>query len=681
MSTLLKFTDLDLDTNYLEIRQRFTLPDDFALGENAITFAPRDPAVTQVLPNIIGYGFLARIDQLAPNSGDTDPDALAAVEFDWAFVDRSAGDENVIRTGTFSGAVNLGVCWIDVFFDPNNPIETTKESKYEFRVGKNKIEPTPFNVVYTQSPAPLTGSATPIIDNDIWIKDSVGDVSEYTNYAMIYRVWSDSGESGQDVLGNRYREGVRRDKASRATDDSYLTSWVSQPNPDPTGVEALYFDVRTRDIDTNALIPSIIDSIKVNPLFAGVYMHVYWSNEGVTVGGTPAKAPISVDEWDTVLWTHVQQSYVLDKNMAYDLPLPIRASWLKLEFSNLQPIPFKITDFPALPAVPYRQFPDIVSRNFVGINRKRNSALRTTEDHFIQNNVRVKKSIFDTFRPDLGDLTYDKRYNIEENDVDINNTVFGPQATVQGLDPITLGRIYYSSSATNWGPNVLTQMDAFSSVLGLRTQQVKAGTMAAHPFEVINPRSRPITQQVSQSNDRTEDVISVPDIYFLQTSRHVYKQMKAPFNGKAYGVGVRDVQFLRNDFTSLRDDAIIHDALADATGSPLVSINTWVSTPATTIPIGTNVYVTYEVELGDGTTIEQIDEVVQFENEASTAMSFTSVPLQVGGGRATNVKVWTGLLFTGQFYSPGVDYTILYDPTTFQNAIARNELHFRITAT
>lgn len=680
MTSSIPFIDTENSINHVEIRQRFTLPDNFALGEDPDLFTPRDPIVTQVLPSLIGFGFLARIDPISENTGEVDTAALDAVAFDWALVDRSGGDDNIIRTGTYTQAVNMGKCWIDVFFDPRNPVPTQVDGRYEFRIGQPKAQnPAPFNNVYMQLPAPITASVSPISDNDIFLKDA-SDISEYVNHALIYRVWADIGESGEDVLGNEYREGIRRDEVANVTDNNAQTSWISQPNPAPTAVEALYFDVRYTDPDTNALLPSIIDSVRVDPYLTGSYMHVYYSTEGVTVTGTPARAPQTLDNWDQLLWTHVQQSYVLNKNQIYNLPRPIRAAWIKLEFSNLQPVPFAQTDFPLLPAVTYREFPRAVSDSFVSPSRE-GAGQKNTEDHFIQSKTTVQDNIFNAYQPDRADIDYPTRYSSTPV-TDPSSNIFATPGTSSAIDPVTLGRIYYSSSQTNYGPNLATQMNP-NTVLGNRQQQIAVNSMSTKPFEVINTASR-TTNQVSNLNDRTTEVIAVPDMYFVEPCRHVYKQMKARFNGKAYAVGVRDVQFLRNDFTTLKDDVTIHDSLADPNpdGSPLVLVNNWVPQPSTNIPLGTTCYLTYDVDYGNAEgVLHTVDEIVQFEDPDATDFNFTAIPLANGGAQATNAQLWDGVGMTGNFYVAGVDYTLVFDSESFTNSIARNELHFRLTAT
>jgi hypothetical protein len=661
----------EFETNSLaifsEFRQPFTMPTGYARGDNGINV--RDPVITPIVPNIVGFGFLVDVKQPSQvNVGDTNP-SLDDVSFNWEFQDITDGTPQTIKSGTQVAASNVGKCWIDVIFDSNDPVPTTQNSKFQFNIRSNNLHLV--ENIYTRSPNPLGSDVSTdyqSVSVDLFNQQFIRRVEDSS---LVYRVWADIGETGKDVLGNQYREGVRRDSAANVADNTSNTAWFSMPSPSPEGVECLYFDVRTRDSSGN-LIPTIMDSIEIDPATPGSYMHIYYSNEGTSLSNNPV--PQQIEDWENLLWTPIQSTFILDKNHVYDLPRPIRASWICLEFSNLQPVPYPLPEIPELPAIQYKTYPQWLKAIFAT-----NSTFRgdpTTTATIVNGTQQVRGNIFDDNFTVKDEFTINSRIISEEETA----PVFPTNSST--IDPVTLAQISLNT------PRMWTGNIAANATGGIFANYIAANAASGgtnFPSEILPPSNTPSIKRVSTIGDNSSvsfAELATDPIFFDRVCRHTtgeggYKLVQAKFNKKAYYVGVANVRFFRKDYTVERDDPVIHDILAESNfiDSPLIELSTWTRETPSNILAGQTVYITYTIN-----GVVYTDEPIQFERPDQD-ISFAPVILFNGGGRASNVQLRSGPFGTGTGYTTGIDYDVAYDPETFTNSILRNSLHWRLIAT
>jgi hypothetical protein len=528
-------TEVSLSAN-AEVRQPFTLPNGYVRGDNGINV--RDPVISPIVPDIVGFGFLVDVKPLpADSSSESSPD-LSDVSFEWEFLDVTKSPFT-LKSGVKTGAANSGKCWIDVLFDSTSPVPTTQNSKFEL-----VIKSTNFNrvdTIFARVPNPIGSDAfTDLYTVSVDLATNQETITRVENSSLIYRIWADIGESGKDVLGNQYREGVRRDSGANVSDHNSNTAWYSMPSPAADGVECLYFDVRTKDTEGN-LVSAVLDAVNVSPATPGPYMHMYYSNEGASLPNHAA--PNSIRDWESLLWTPVQTTFVLDKNHTYDLPRPIRASWVCLEFSNLQPIPFPLPEIPELPAVEYKTYPTWLRSLF-----EQNSTFRGNPNDtqsVINGTQSVRGNIFTDNFTVIDEFTVNGRVIPNES----SSSAF--QSTpVSNLDPATLAQIMLNTPRA-WTGNrtAAVQGGIFANYISRRAR-LSGGNISS---EVLPTPSVPTVQPVSSITD-TSSVsfaeIATDPIYFDRVCRHGvdsggYKVVRAKFNKKAYYVGVSDIKFFR----------------------------------------------------------------------------------------------------------------------------------------
>lgn len=473
------------------------------------------------------------------------------------------------------------------------------------------------------------------------------------------RMWADIGASGRDVLGNFYRYGTRYDKARQVVDGSKV-GWTSAPQPSPEAVEALYFDMRSRN-SSGAVTTSVIDAIRIAPRTPGIRMHVYYTEQNLNSVKEDGsyRTPQTNNEWDHMLWTPINTTYILRSNQTITLPTPIRASYIKLEFSRLQPLPFKAPQAPNLPPVEYRRYPTWIESQF-------DNALvrRVVEDWFIQNRTKVMVNVLKHMSDPIREFQYKEREFLAALALDKN---VGKEARNSGLidiktntfiDPTTSAKIFFQTK--NMYQSSLVATVGRDSLLGQVIRDSYDPLIAGDPIEgQINASVGKSVPIVSSSVDRISESFShlaQTPMWFNRVCRHNYKIEKGQYNQKAYFAGISFVDFLRRDYTVTSDDDLVVDNLEDMTN---IEENSFIVQEVSRIAITLNqqiatgtpvtAYASYRV--GD---TPYLDEPVVFSDKTS------AIPLIGRGLPAQNLMLTSAPGGQGIVYALGRDFDLVY---------------------
>lgn len=673
-----------------------------------------------VTPNILGFGVL--INTKTTNSDDAGID-IDSVAFWWGLYDvTNSAEPTLLQNGIANGALTSGLSWLDWYLDDPSIIAGDTTLTYELRI--SSLNAAACSTVYTHSPNGLSTRTIPgsleftngttsvgttsdttsvvaigdyIVRTDIpdqpWLVSGVTSTTitlttpymgstatvqgavifPYTDFEssaytadasrnLVMRVWADIGDEGRDVLGNAYRYVTRRQQAQNVT-DSTKPGWMSKPVPTPEAVEALYFDVRGADSDNNPTM-AVIDAIKLAPRTPGVQMNVYFSQQGLH-----GKTPNSTDDWDYLLWTPVPQTYTLRRKEVIQLPTPIRACFMKLEFTDLRPLPYELPTYPPLPPVQYRRFPTWIETLFNNVQVR-----NVIADWFLRNATPVETKVLQSLSNPVLEFEYEQREFLaalalgQITDQQTINSGIVDVADNALIDPTTASKVYVTFG-NQFQNSLLLSVDQ-SSVLGQAVVNRYDPTTITDQFELSVVRRNSTIPVVSTTNDRIsesyQNMAAVP-MRFHITCRHEYTIEQAEFNKKAYFVGIDTVEFLRNDYTVVYDDALIQDILYD---DLMLVEDTFVRESETTIPDGTTVYVSYQ----NGST--------NITDEAVYLSGFTGIPLSVVGSQARNVLVYGAPNQQGVQYFQNQDYQLLYATDGNGNlvtVIERSDLSNRLT--
>jgi len=718
---LIQDTPTDLDPVQLpvyispgshEVRQKFVYP---ATSERA-----------GKTPSMLGFGILVQTTASIENVENEDAQPQADPTMAWSVWDvTNTAEPLLLRNGVERGVATPGLSWLDFYLDEKYVIEGDLDKVYELRVSSADLFAA--DTVFTHQPNTLSSKAIPgfldfnnsstSVDTSVDVRSvvSVGDfiirteeddqvyrvnalsavaitlnapytgvsttgstgaiVYPYSSYDsvndayvlegnknLVMRVWADVADEGRDILGNTYRYVTHKEKAKYVVDGT-KAGWMSEPAPTPDAVECLYFDIRSRN-DEDRYVTTLVEALSIAPRTPGVRMNVYWSQQNIE-----GDRPETTTEWDYLLWTPIQETYTLRRDEVIEFPQPIKAAFIKLEFTALNPLPFRIPTFPALPPRLYRRYPTWVEDQF------NNSKIRATvDDWFSNNSTPVQIKVLSSLANPIREFEYKQKEFLAALAL---GKIDGDQLITSGivdikdkalLDPVTASKVYIQET-DQFESSLLVSVDQ-NSLLGKLVVNRFNPNILTDPVEVPPSAIFDGVGNVSTINDRVsqsyQNLAQVP-MRFNRASRHVYTYEEAEFNKKAYFVGIDEVRFLRNNYTVQRDDPLIVDILHD---DEMLEENTWEKIGLSGIPDGISLYVSYSVNP------DTIDEEVYLAGHVPVALSVTGAP-------ARNVMVYTLPGKQGLQYFQGDDYDLTFGKNAdgeIVNYISRSNLTERLVS-
>lgn len=303
-------------------------------------------------------------------------------------------------------------------------------------------------------------------------------------------------------------------------------------------------------IEDNAIV---IDSIILDPLTPGVAFNIYYTND---LTGSEGDEPMTEEEWEEKLWVHVPQSYVTSVKTTYVLPEPITAKFVKIEFSQLQARPYEPGDYQK--PTGYKLFPDWVALPFLA---------EISVPSFTAKRVGI---IYDAlelaYQPILNDLI--QRPSTPEHPTPTPSIAL-PAAN--RVDPNTLRQIELTINTYTKPP--AARSDPLT-LLGARAAQ-NAENAVSYPVEG-EPQFRGTPTLAVSGLNRQALVLdeSTPVMYFWVTCRHEYKEAKAKFeDNRAYFAGLKELAFLRSQFSVTSDTGIYEETGTDDTNTLFSDFN------------------------------------------------------------------------------------------------------------
>jgi hypothetical protein len=389
--------------------------------------------------------------------------------------------------------------------------------------------------------------------------------------------------TGTDILGNTYTTELHEFPPENVTDGDPNTYWQSQPNPVRQAVESLYFDLRGAfipitmefldtfhnlddpDPDPDGMLDAemdertmaqmetyfeegvVIDEIYLDPITFGSDMHMYYSND-------------DEPDWDNKLWTPVNQHYIVQKGY-HSLPAPIKTKYVKLEFTNLTPVPYNLTDYPSLPPLVYRKFPTWVQNYFAGTFPFTASDLDGPDDSTIitVNPLEFGFKQFDD-QLDRGRRDVERTFASSTDEV----KTFIEQVTTQNKPATAPDSSIIEEQIQFYSPrfyqdDLLATLD-FTRALSRLAITGESQWNAEIEVEAL---PTPDTQSVPDLQKAVLDKIT-PIMWFPMRCRHGYQEIEANRpTTVAYFVAIREVGFFRKDYTQPTDDPFYIETLDD----------------------------------------------------------------------------------------------------------------------
>lgn len=405
------------------------------------------------------------------------------------------------------------------------------------------------------SPNPL---AAPYSDR-AW--DNFGFVLEGNNDgggAFMFRVLALTADDGIDFLGNEYRSAVSQNDASNISTasgsdpDAY---WLSKPSPSKFAVESLYFDMRKTHVRYDgssveetvvADDPVVVDRVLVDPVTPGVYFNVYYTEEGGL--GTHE------EEWENKLWTRIPQTYRMERKETHVFPEPIKARFLKIEFSHLQARHYAPGNFQQ--PIRYKKHPKWVLDFFL--------ARLQTDNVFLAERVSVVYDAIDLgYNYYLDDLGQEPQTTIDVSDTivsELSSFLHNRNDASDRVDPTTLEKINLALAPYRDHPAL---RGPASTLLGEYARQT-VDPNQDYSVESSRSTATPTADVSSLNRDRVVIEQNYPVMFFYLTCRHKYREVEALFSyDRAYFVGVRQIAFLRDNYMTAFDTSMYIEPAAD----------------------------------------------------------------------------------------------------------------------
>lgn len=178
------------------------------------------------------------------------------------------GNWTLLAEGIASGAdVVDDEVWLTSVFDRAVAVAGLEADEFRIRFS----DPVDVDHVWYTVPNPLSvaskalgaDATTPLLDGG-------------RELALGFRVLGALGDSGIDFLGNRYRSVATRKNVQNSDATSPQdVYWLSGPQPSKFAVVSQYFDMQTSGGE-----PVVIDSVVIDPVTPGIYVHAYYCNDG-----------------------------------------------------------------------------------------------------------------------------------------------------------------------------------------------------------------------------------------------------------------------------------------------------------------------------------------------------------------------------------------------------------------
>lgn len=437
--------------------------------------------------------------------------------------------EELSKTETIDVVQKNGKAWVDIEFNVEVGNESLSEDwRFVFSINAN-----PYYSIYagTENIKAELYDETPIV------------ASGSNSLIMLHRVLAGTLDSSVDFLGNNFRSAVKEYYPQKSMGNG-ANFWMSQPNPSKFAVESLYFDVRKNGG------PSVINRLLIDPVTPGIVCNIYFSTQAVD--GSPSS-------WDNLWWKPVPRKMELSAKKEFFMPFPVTASFIKLEFTQLQARPYSVGEHQQ--KIVYNKHPKWVLDHFyqIYLEQKQSNQIPTDTVSLRYNALDL---YYNYFSDDLVESPFFPQLLDRNVDTDIFNDYLTEITTqeLNNLDPETLNQIKTDPNPYAKHPLSLSPQH---SLLG---QYMPRGTMTNFPTESIR---RPVadTEMVTTKNRESVQMDrEFPAMSFYLPTRHQYKRSRATFeNDRAYFAGIKQVAFYRDYYASETDAPIYSETAGDET--------------------------------------------------------------------------------------------------------------------
>lgn len=295
-------------------------------------------------------------------------------------------------------------------------------------------------------------------------------------------------------------------------------------------------------------VSSVIDRVLIDPITPGPYFSIYYSDEG--------EPGANEDAWESKLWTRVPQTYRMERRETHVLPEPVKAKYLKVEFSHLQAQHYAPGNFQQ--PIRYKKHPKWVLDYFLA---------RLADDQanpFLAERVRVIYDALDlAYNYYLDDLGQEPQTTVDVNNTSrtqVVNFLSNRTDASDRIDAVTLDKINLVMNGFRQHPALRGSADSLLAKYARETVDYNVD----YPIELNPPTALKLPDVSSLNRDSVVIEQDYPVMFFYLTSRHAYREVEAKFShDRAYFVGVRELAFLRDNYMTAFDTSTYIESAAD----------------------------------------------------------------------------------------------------------------------
>ena len=311
---------------------------------------------------------------------------------------------------------------------------------------------------------------------------------------------------------------------------------------------ALYADSYQLIAPDASDLESVIDRVLVDPITPGAYFSIYYSSEG--------DPGVSDQAWESKLWTRVPKTFRMERRETHVLPEPIKAKYLKFEFSNLQAQHYAPGNFQQ--PIRYKKHPKWVLDYFL-------AQLSLAQGNpFLSESVRVVYDALDlAYNYYLDDLGQEPQSTIDVNNTataTVTNFLSSRTDVSDRIDAATLDKISLVMDGFRMHPALSVTTDSLLADYAKGTVSYNDD----YPVEQDRPSALNLPDVSSLNRDSVVIEQNFPVMFFFLTCRHAYREVEAKFShDRAYFVGVRELAFLRDNYLTAYDATTYIEPNAD----------------------------------------------------------------------------------------------------------------------
>lgn len=299
----------------------------------------------------------------------------------------------------------------------------------------------------------------------------------------------------------------------------------------------------------------VIDSVLVDAITPNMTFNVYYTNDDSGTADIMAES-----DWETKLWTRVPRVFICDQRQQYAFPGPIKAKYMKVEFTNLQAKSYDPGPFQQ--PVNYKKFPTWVANFFFAEMRA---------PSFIVDQIDVQYDALDfAYNYYLDDLHQnpDQPVSAPQGAAAQLTSYFQNSTPSNAVDATTLANINLTMNQF-----AQKQSDAldYTNLLGAYVKNLYSGLQAPNSTSEAS-FLQPIDYSTVSTTVREPIIFeqSIPAMYFFLTCRHSYKEISSSFDhNRAYFAGVNSIAFIRHNYTTAADSPLYIESGGDTLNAEL----------------------------------------------------------------------------------------------------------------